>query len=120
MKAYVRKFSGGTANAAETVSWAPALLQIIKHNWALFFNSLLNCAEPWGIYEECASSCEQVDVLRAVHSRKAVAKDALPRLMKLKPEARVENGPPEAPTQPQPRKRWAPGSSLAPAKKLNR
>ncbi|KAL2653834.1 hypothetical protein R1flu_021962 [Riccia fluitans] len=102
---YVRKFSEGTTDAVVIVSWAPTLMQIIKHNRALLFNSSLNCAEPWEVYEECSGSYEQSDVLRAVHSRKAVSKDTLPRLLRLKPEARVENMPPEAPTQPQPRKR---------------
>ncbi|KAL2623673.1 hypothetical protein R1flu_003878 [Riccia fluitans] len=118
VKEYIRKFSGGTADAVMTMSWAPALLRFIKHNWGQLFGSPLNCAEAWEVYEECFGSYEQADVLWVVHSSKAAAKDALPRLMRLKPEARVENAPPEAPTQTQPRKRWAPGPTAALAREI--
>ncbi|KAL2607676.1 hypothetical protein R1flu_026249 [Riccia fluitans] len=56
------------------------------------------------------------DVLQGVHSRRAVAKDSLPRILRLKPEERIENASQQAPAQPQPRKRRAPTSSSAPAR----
>ncbi|KAL2644663.1 hypothetical protein R1flu_012250 [Riccia fluitans] len=93
VKEYVRKFSGGTGKAVVMVSWAPALIKIIKHNRALLFGSLLNCAEPWEVYADYSGSYEQADVLRAIHSRKAMSKDALPKLLRLKPKKRVENAP---------------------------
>ncbi|KAL2623367.1 hypothetical protein R1flu_003572 [Riccia fluitans] len=116
VKEYVRKFSGGSGEAVVMVSWAPALMKIIKHNRALLFDSPLNCPEPWEVYTDCSGSYEQADVLRGVHSRRAVAKDALPRILRLRPEERIENASQQAPAQPQPRKRRAPTSSLAPAR----
>ncbi|KAL2652805.1 hypothetical protein R1flu_020933 [Riccia fluitans] len=116
VKEYVRKFSGGPGEAVVMVSWAPALMKIIKHNRALLFDSPLNCPEPWEVYTDCSGSYEQADVLRGVHSRRAVAKDALPRILRLRPEERIENASQQAPAQPQPRKRQAPTSSSAPAR----
>ncbi|KAL2651979.1 hypothetical protein R1flu_020107 [Riccia fluitans] len=110
----------GPGEAVVMVSWAPALMKIIKHNRALLFESPLNCSEPWEIYADCFGSYEQVDVLRGVHSRRAVAKDALPRILRLKPEERIENASQQAPAQPQPRKRRAPTSSSAPARETKR
>ncbi|KAL2612840.1 hypothetical protein R1flu_024532 [Riccia fluitans] len=116
VKEYVRKFSGGPGEAVVMVSWAPALMKIIKHNRALLFDSPLNCPEPWEVYTDCFGSYEQADVLQGVHSRRAVAKDALPRILRLRPEERIENASQQAPAQPQPRKRRAPTSSSAPAR----
>ncbi|KAL2613817.1 hypothetical protein R1flu_025509 [Riccia fluitans] len=110
VKEYVRKFSGGPGEAVVMVSWAPALMKIIKHN------PPLNCPEPWEVYTDCSGSYEQADVLRGVHSRRAVAKDALPRILRLRPEERIKNASQQAPAQPQPRKRRAPTSSSAPAR----
>ncbi|KAL2633371.1 hypothetical protein R1flu_004850 [Riccia fluitans] len=100
VKEYVRKFSGGPGEAVVMVSWAPALMKIIKHNRALLFDSPLDCPEPWEVYTDCSGSYEQADVLRGVHSRRAVAKDALPRTLRLRPEERIENASQQAPAQP--------------------
>ncbi|KAL2649572.1 hypothetical protein R1flu_017700 [Riccia fluitans] len=55
-----------------------ALMKIIKHNRALSTGPT-DCPEPWEVYTDCSGSYEQADVLRGVHSRRAMAKDALPR-----------------------------------------
>ncbi|KAL2628583.1 hypothetical protein R1flu_013269 [Riccia fluitans] len=112
VKEYVRKFSGGPGEAIVMVSWALALMKIIKHNRAPLFESPFNCPEPWEMYADCSGSYEHADVLWGVHSRRTVAKDALPRILRLKPEERIEN----ALQQAQPRKRRAPTLSSAPAR----
>ncbi|KAL2612924.1 hypothetical protein R1flu_024616 [Riccia fluitans] len=54
VKEYVRKFSQGLGKAVVMVSWALALMKIIKHNRALLFGSPLNCTKPWEIYADCS------------------------------------------------------------------
>ncbi|KAL2620653.1 hypothetical protein R1flu_000858 [Riccia fluitans] len=74
VKEYVRKFLEGIAEAAVKVYWAPALVQIIKHYRAQLFGSPLNCPEVWEVYEECSAGHEQENLLRNMHSKRAMAK----------------------------------------------
>ncbi|KAL2607831.1 hypothetical protein R1flu_026404 [Riccia fluitans] len=116
VKGYVKKFLEGTAEAIVDVYWALALIHIIKHNWAQLFGFPLNCLEPWEVYEDCSARQEQEQLLRSIYSRakEFVAKDALPRLLRLEPLVRIKNVTPEDQRPAPPRKRRA--QSAAPAR----
>ncbi|KAL2636170.1 hypothetical protein R1flu_007649 [Riccia fluitans] len=122
-KVFFSIVSGGPAPSHRyNLPAVSAFLRLTYHrlvNWAHMLAGGLASAVKEYVRKFSRGTGEPVvmaDVLRGVHSRKAVAKDVLPRLLRLKPEERMENAPQQALTQPQPRKRQALTSSSAPAR----